>query len=204
MPDQDQVSRAKAEVAELAEKLKERIPAWISGASGEFTTVSYGVAGKCCNYAERLLKNVLLVLRLSSPSADSSDLLSDLEKSTLGDIVRLIKAHQRESDIFQQAEKRAVGQLFSLLDRIVALRNKLIHVKIFEGSEEAKRDLHALLDSVNQLCNSWVLDKVAGLPSPQNPTLGDGPVRTHGPGDITDIGESIQSKRTSGLPSVPG
>ena len=42
------------------------------------------------------------------------------------------------------------------------LRNKLIHVKIFEGSEEAKGDLRALLDSINQLCNSWLLEQAAG------------------------------------------
>ena len=158
MADHDQIYRVKAEVAELAGKLKERIPTWISGVSGKFTTVSYGIVGKCCNYAERLLKNVLLFRRLSSLSANSSsDLVSDLEKLTLGEVVRLIKVQQRESKIFQQAEKRAVGQLFSLLDRIVALRNKLIHLKIFEGSEEVKTDLLALLDSINQLCNSRLL-----------------------------------------------
>ena len=49
MPDQDQVNRVKAEVAELVGKLKERISECDLGALGKFTTVSYGIVGKCCN-----------------------------------------------------------------------------------------------------------------------------------------------------------
>ena len=47
---------------QIAGELKERIPEWISRVSGEFTTASYGIVGKCCTYAERLLKNVFPLL----------------------------------------------------------------------------------------------------------------------------------------------
>lgn len=163
MTDQGEIYRVQAQAAKLLKELKLRIPKWVPAVSMEFTTATFGILGKCSNYAEQLLKSTLFLLICRTGTDESHPQLSySIDKSTLGEVVRLIKTQQKDCELLQQADKTAVGEFFGLLDRIVVLRNKLIHVKFGGGTSQAEKDLRMLLKSVEHLCNSWLFDELLG------------------------------------------
>lgn len=162
-PDQDELRKVKEEIVKLAHELRDRIPSWVSAVKMEFTTATFGILGKCSIYMEQLLKNVLLLLQYRRVTTENQlPIASPTDKLTLGEVVRLIKKQQNEAEIFRQADKLEVGRMFSLLDEIVVLRNKLIHVKFGGSSRQAARNLHAFLKCADQFCNSWMLGKLLG------------------------------------------
>jgi hypothetical protein len=162
-PNQDQIRKYQDEAASLAKELRGRIPSWIPAVSRGFTTATYGILGKCSSYTEQLLKNLFLLLIRREGTTDTEPAWSHrIAKATIGELVRLIKAQQRYSAIFQEADRADVAAVFSLLDNIVRLRNKLIHGRIGGPSRQAETDLRALLNCIDQFCNSWLLDKLLG------------------------------------------
>jgi hypothetical protein len=162
-PDQDGIRELQDEAIRLAKGLRGRIPSWAPDVSREFTTATYGILGKCSDYTERLLRHILLLLIYRERTTETQpDLSHRIDKSTMGELVRLIKAQQRGSAIFQQADRKAVGAIFRLLDDIVRLRNNLIHVRLGGASRQAETDLRDLLKCVDQFCDSWLLDALLG------------------------------------------
>jgi hypothetical protein len=163
MPDQDGMRELRDKAVRLAKELRGRIPSWVPDVSREFTTATYGILGKCSNYTEQLLETILLLLIYRERTTETRRGLSPrIDKSTMGELVRLIKARQQGSAIFQQADRKAVGAIFRLLDDIVRLRNNLIHVRLGGASRQAETDLRTLLKCVDQFCNSWLLDELLG------------------------------------------
>jgi hypothetical protein len=174
MPGDTQIGTIRFEVAKLAQEMKDRIPHWIPLIPVEFSpTVIYGVIGKCSNYTEELLKRALWLMKYPSNPAQaqlvSAVEIDQIDKLTLGEVCRLIKAQQKTSWVFQGVEKSTIGRTFTLLEQIVRLRNKLVHLKhdrmfslTAEGEErkKAEAELHTLLDCVFELCNSWLINKL--------------------------------------------
>ena len=180
MADHDQIYRVKAEVAELAGKIKEAHSYVNIGRLGQVHDGELRHRGQVLQLCGTIARECLIFLILSSLSANSSsDLVSDLEKLTLGEVVRLIKAQQHKCEIFQQAEKRAVGQLFSLLDRIVALLEQAHSpqdIRGFGRSENRPACLARLNQSALQfsvaLTSCWAYRKInSSFAAPQSPTV---------------------------------
>jgi hypothetical protein len=114
---------------------------------------------------EHMFKHIFLLLKCLKDTPETP-LSSSLRapKLGMGDFVRLIKAQQKDSVFFQNTDRIAVGAVFDLMDNIVLLRNKHMHGSIGGDSRQAVADLQALLQCVDQFCNSWFLDKLLGEP----------------------------------------
>lgn len=170
MGKQVEVRATKAELAEIVQALKSRIPAWIPGISFEFKpTLSFGIIGKCCHLTEHLFKSAVVLMRGQADTGNKQPPLPT-NKLTLGDVCRLIKAQQKESPVFQGIDPIMIGETFNLLDKIVLLRNELVHMNIYRSfstqSErtQVEKQLRALLDYVYELCDSWLVKKMLDNP----------------------------------------